>query len=204
MAGLQVRKSMLMTDNSLMLAVRDGDVDRFGELFQRHHDRIFAFFYRMTADPAASEDLAQEVFVRMLKYRSTFGGDSDFRGWMYQIARNLRADHFRKRQAETLAIQETRIDHQPPPSQQIERHEQLSLLQRALLALPEDKRELLILARYEEIEYETLATILSIDAGAVRVRVHRALRELRALFLKMSGEDAKCDVKKPKTILRNI
>ena len=194
---------MLMTDNSLMLAVRDGDVDRFGELFHRHHDRIFAFFYRMTADPAASEDLAQEVFVRMLKYRSTFGADSDFRGWMYQIARNLRADHFRKRQAEALAAQQTRTEHQPSHSHQIEKREQLSVLQRALLALPEDKRELLILARYEEIEYETIAAVLSIEVGTVRVRVHRALRELRNLFLKMSGEDVKCDVKKPKTILRN-
>ncbi len=195
---------MLLSDKSLMLAVRDGDVDQFGELFQRHHERLFAFFYRMTADPAASEDLSQEVFVRMLKYRSTFGEESDFRGWMYQIARNVRADYFRKRQTETLLMQHTSTDQQPPHSRELEKREQLSVLQRALLALPEDKREVLILARYEEMKCETIAAILSIEVGTVRVRVHRALRELRTLFLKMSGEDATCDVRKPKTILRNI
>jgi len=194
---------MSLTDKRLMLAVKEGEVEKFGVLFERHHDALFAFFYRMTADPAASEDLAQEVFVRMLKYRKTFGEDSDFRGWMYQIARNVRADYLRKRQTQELLLAQTRADHPAVPPPLIERREQLSVLQQALLALPEDKRELLILARYEEIKYETIAAILSIEVGTVRVRVHRALRELRALFLKMSGEDTRCDVKKPKTILRN-
>src|SRR5262245_35600108 len=117
---------MLLSDNSLMLAVRNGDVERFGELFLRHHDRRFAFFYRMTADSAASEDLTQEVFVRMLKYRRTFGDDSEFRGWMYQIARNVRADHFRKRQKEALVIgQAASSEHDPPHTHQIEKREQL-------------------------------------------------------------------------------
>src|SRR5215831_1732601 len=180
----------MLNDNSLMLAVRNGDIDRFGELFQRHHDRLFSFFYRMTADAAASEDLTQEVFLRMLKYRSTFNEDSEFRAWMYQIGRNVRADHFRKRQTEAASSEQAIApDGQPLPTHQLEKREQLSLLQRALLALPEDKRELLILTRYDELKYETIAAVLSIEAGAVRVRVHRALRELRAVFLKLSGEE---------------
>jgi RNA polymerase sigma-70 factor (ECF subfamily) len=186
-----------------MLAVRDGEVDQFGELFRRHHHRLFAFFYRMTASPAVSEDLVQEVFVRMLKYRRTFRADSDFSGWMYQIARNTRADHLRKGLTEARFIDQARPDHKADPVDEITKREELSVLQRALLALPDEKRELVILARYEEIDYETIAAILSAEVGTVRVRVHRALRELRTLFLKMSGEDAKCDVKTPKTILRN-
>jgi RNA polymerase sigma-70 factor (ECF subfamily) len=193
---------MMSTDESLMLAVRNGEVDQFAVLFERHHDRLFSFFYRMTADPPASEDLTQEVFVRMLKYRASFGEDSEFRAWMYQIARNVRADHFRKRMAET----ELPVDmqaHERPASVQFERDEELSVLQRALLVLPEDKREILILARYEEMKYEAIAALLQIEVGAVKVRVHRALRELRAVYLRMSGQEPKCDVKKPKTILRS-
>src|SRR5262245_59552335 len=114
---------MVFTDKSLMLAVRDGDVDQFGELFRRHHDRIFAFFYRMTADPSASEDLTQEVFVRMLKYRSSFGEGSDFSGWMYQIARNVRADHFRKHVAEKRLMHEPGNGHQPSHAGELERRE---------------------------------------------------------------------------------
>jgi len=193
---------MMSTDESLMLAVRNGEVDQFAVLFERHHDRLFSFFYRMTADPPASEDLTQEVFVRMLKYRGSFGEDSDFRAWMYQIARNVRADHFRKRMAETELPVDMRV-HERPASVQVERDEELSVLQRALLALPEDKREILILARYEEMKYEAIAALLQIEVGAVKVRVHRALRELRAVYLRLSGEEPKCDVKKPKTILRS-
>jgi RNA polymerase sigma factor (sigma-70 family) len=196
---------MSLTDQSLMLAVKDGEVEKFGVLFERHHDALFAFFYRMTGDASASEDLAQEVFVRMLKYRSTFGEASEFRAWMYQIARNVRAHHFRKRQAaEAAPLEESNLQHLPVPWQNIERERQLSVLQRALLALPEEKRELLILARYQEMKYEEIAKLLSIQAGTVKVRVHRAVRELRALFLKMSGEEEKCDVKKRKPILRSI
>lgn len=194
---------MLASDKSLMLAVRDGEIDVFGELFKRHHNRMFAFFYRMTADAAASEDLTQEVFVRMLKYRKTFGEDSDFSGWMYQIARNVRADHFRKRQTQELIAASALAEPRVAGSHDAERQEQITVLHRALLALPEDKRELLILARFEEMKTETIAAMLAIEVGTVRVRVHRALRELRTLFLKMSGEDNQCDVTKPTTISRN-
>jgi len=194
---------MIVTDKSLMLAVKDGRVDEFGVLFKRHHDALFAFFYRMIGDAAASEDLTQEVFVRMLKYRNTFGEDSEFRGWMYQIARNVRADHFRKRYTEAALGEQLRPEHQPPHGHQLEKDEHLSTLHRALLALPEDKRELLILARYEEMKYETIAAMLGIEVGAVKVRVHRAIRELRNIFLRLSVEEAPCDVTKQKTILRN-
>src|SRR5262245_41637148 len=194
---------MIVTDKSLMLAVKEGRVDEFGVLFKRHHDPLFAFFYRMIGDAAASEDLTQEVFVRMLKYRNTFGEDSEFRGWMYQIARNVRADHFRKRYTETALGEQLRPQHQTPHGHQLEKDEQLSTLQRALLVLPEDKRELLILARFEELKYETIAAILGIEVGAVKVRVHRAIRELRNIFLRLSVEEAPCDVTKQKTILRN-
>jgi RNA polymerase sigma-70 factor, ECF subfamily len=131
---------MIATDKSLMLAIRDGDMEQFTVLFERYHDRLFAFFYRMTADPPASEDLSQEVFVRILKYRNTFRDDSEFRAWMYGIARNVRADHFRKRQAESQLREEPKAGYQSPPSHEIERQEVLSVLQRALLALPDAPR----------------------------------------------------------------
>ena len=193
---------MTWTDEQLMYAVRNGELEHFGALFERHYQRIFAFFYRLTGDASLSEDLAQEVFVRMLKYRNGFGKESQFRAWMYQIARNVRAGHFGKVQPEQMLFQDVHAA-VPSAADPFGDFERLSLLQRALLALPEDKRELLILARYEELDYQTIAAVLQIQVGAVKVRVHRALKELRALCLKMSGEETKCDVKKSSTILRS-
>src|SRR5262245_65074356 len=125
---------MELTDKTLMLAVKGGEVDQFGVLFERHHDSIFSFFYRMTMDASTSEDLTQEVFIRMLKYRNTFGEDSDLRGWMYQIARNLRADHFRHRVPQAALLQEIQADH-ASPSQRLEQKERVAVLPQALLAL---------------------------------------------------------------------
>ena len=195
---------MTQSDETLMLAVKRGDTEMFSVLFQRYHPRLFAFFYRMTGDASSSEDLAQDVFVRILKYRSGFDAKNRFRAWMYQIARNVRADYFRKGQTDSLPVHHSTVAHQPSPSQDFERHEQTTTVQKALLALPEDKRELLILARYEEMPYETIAALLEVDVGTVKVRIHRAVGELRKLFLKMSGEKTKCDVKKSSTILRSI
>ena len=85
-----------------MLAVRDGDVERIGVLFDRHHRMLFNFFLRLTANRGLSEDLVQEVFFRMLKYRQTFQAGTNFTAWMYQIARNAHLDQSRKRRLEIV------------------------------------------------------------------------------------------------------
>ena len=84
------------TDQQLMLQVKGGDVGRLAELFERHHVRIYHFCYRMTGNEATSQDLVQEVFMRVLKYRETFRDDSSFLPWLYRMARNASIDHFRR------------------------------------------------------------------------------------------------------------
>lgn len=72
------------------------------------------------------------------------------------------------------------------------------------MQLPDDKRELLVLARYRGMKYDQIAATLRVDAGTVRVRVHRAISELRTLVRRLSGEDRTCDVKKSETSLRIV
>jgi len=84
----------------------------------------------------------------------------------------------------------------------MEEMERAELLQRALLRLPEDKRELLVLARFQELKYEQIGSLLAIDVGAVKVRVHRAMSELREIVQKMSSERTKWNVKKPVKLSR--
>jgi RNA polymerase sigma-70 factor (ECF subfamily) len=197
---------MVPTDRELMLAVREGDVERFGVLFDRHHQRLYEFFYRLGGNAASSEDLVQEVFLRMLKYRHTFRADSEFRGWMYHIARTARIDRFRSQREETPLLESdlenVRGAGLPAPGDRIEEMERAELLQRALWRLPEDKRELLILARFQELKYEQIGSLLGIGVGTVKVRVHRAMVELREIIRKISDESTKCIVKKPGKLLR--
>ena len=84
------------TDHQLMLAVRDGDLDKLGHLFEKHHKQLYNMYLRQLEDPLLSEDMVQEVFYRMLKYRHTYRGEGKFTTWMYSIAHNVRIDHFRR------------------------------------------------------------------------------------------------------------
>ena len=169
-----------------MQAVRDGDVSRLGPLFERYHVPLFDFLSRVTGDRTAAEDLVQDIFMRVLKYRSTFRGGS-FETWLFSIARNARADYFRRqRPIGPLGEEEMeRPETGPGPARQLEVDRELVQLRRALMRLPEDKRELLVLARYHNMKYEQIAELLGIEVGAVKVRVHRAVRELRDIFLQL-------------------
>ena len=187
-----------------MHAVRDGDVGKLGALFDRYHGALFDFFCRMLGNRTVAEDLVQDVFFRILKYRKTYRDDSHFTTWMFHIARNTRFDYLKKHRGE-VAFPEEGIDipsRGPFPSQQLEMDQQTELVRKALQQLPEEKRELLVLARYKEMKYEDIAQLLGVETGVVKVRVHRAVKELRDHYLKLAGEKASCNVMKSKAALR--
>jgi RNA polymerase sigma-70 factor (ECF subfamily) len=196
---------MAETDENLMLAVRQGDVSRLGELFDRHHRALFDFFVRMTGNRAAADDMVQDVFFRMLKYRATFRDDSRFKAWMFHIARNARIDYYHKHQVETVLeddganIPESTL---PFPGHRLEEEQNRVLLECAMFKLSEEKREVLILSRYQEMKYEQIAELMGCEVGAIKVRVHRAIKELREIFLKLSSEKLPCNVKKSENNLR--
>jgi RNA polymerase sigma factor (sigma-70 family) len=199
-------RGMGETDEKVMLAVRDGDVSQLGVLFDRHHRVLFDFFARMTGNRTAAEDLVQDVFFRMLKYRKTYRDDSRFVAWMFHIARNARADYFKKQKPE-VPVPDEGFQVQSPgpfPSQQLEQQQQAALLQCALFKLPPEKREVLILSRYHDMKYEQIAELLDCEVGAVKVRVFRALKELRDIFFQLSGEKQPCNVKRSEASLRII
>ena len=189
-----------VTDEDLMLAVRAGDLSRLAPLFERHYRALFDYLARMTGSRTVAEDLVQDVFVRILKYRHTFRHDSRFETWAFRIARNVRADYFQGLrmhyaaldQATDVAADATGI------AEAFELNRQAARLRRALLLLREDQRELIVLARYRGMKYEAIAELLGVEVGTVKVRMHRALKELRDVFLGLS-ENPSCTVKQPAT-----
>jgi RNA polymerase sigma-70 factor (ECF subfamily) len=175
-----------------MLKVRDGDVGKLGILYERHHGMLLNFFVRMTGDRHLSQDLVQDVFFRILKYRNTYREQSNFVTWMYRIARHVRFDDLRKKQREVL-MDESEMDQPqtgPGPGENLEKVQEIRMLRGALQMLPPEKREVLVLSRFQLLKYEEIGEILGCEVGAVKVRVYRAIRELRDTFFQLAGEKA--------------
>jgi RNA polymerase sigma factor (sigma-70 family) len=174
-----------LSDEELMLYVRNGVGEMLAVLFDRYQVPLFNFFYRLTDNRAMSEDLVQDAFYRILKYRQSYQPGSSFRTWMYQIARNARADLFNKQRKEVpeeaapLAV--------VLPMDPLHDQQQISRLKEALMLLPEDKRELLVLSRFQELKYQEIADLLQCQVGTVKVRVHRALQELKENFRRLEN-----------------
>ena len=176
-------------DEQVMARVQDGQVEMLAILFERHHVRLFNFFLRLSGDRPLSEDMVQEVFTRILKYRRSFRGDSKFSTWMYQIGRNAYIDHLRARRPE-ISIDEAweqEPSPQPLPAEKAESEQEADLLARALERLPLRKREVLLLSRYQDMKYHDIADLLHCSVDNVKVQVHRSLKELRRHYLDLQG-----------------
>jgi RNA polymerase sigma-70 factor (ECF subfamily) len=180
-----------------MEEVRDGQVERLAILFERHHVMLFNFFLRLTGNRSTSEDLVQDVFFRILKYRNTYQGQSKFSVWMYQIARHVHVDHLRKHRPEVPLDEQF----EEPAGTEDTALEKLSaevdadLLKKALDRLPLRKREVLVLSRFQQMKYREIADLLGCDIGAIKSLVHRAVKELGRIYLELQGGTSPCDAK---------
>ncbi|WP_460677311.1 RNA polymerase sigma factor [Hymenobacter coalescens] len=174
-----------------MLRVKAGEVDRMGLLFERYHRPLFQFLYHMLGQAAAGEDLVQNVFYRMLKYRHTYTGEGEFRTWMFHLARNVLADYAKQnrhaaRHADVTALAET-LGGGAQADEQLQQQQEVATLHRALARLSPEHREVLLLSRFQELKYGEIARVLNTTEGAVKVRVHRAMNELKAVYLKIEN-----------------
>jgi RNA polymerase sigma factor (sigma-70 family) len=182
---------MAMEDEQAMQAVRDGEIGRLELLFDRHHRALYHYFLHLTGNPSASEDLVQEVFFRILKYRQTYRPEASFRAWMFQIGRNAYLDQAGRQKGEVALpeeVPEMSVAAAAAPDRQVENKQETALLRRALAALPSEKREVIVMSRFLELKYDEIASILKCEVGTVKVRVYRALRELGDLFFALRGE----------------
>jgi len=178
-------------DEQVMQQVRSGDLGKLAVLFDRHYRALFGYFMHQTANRAASEDLVQETFFRILKYRHTYRQEMSFRAWMYQVGRNVYMDQAARHKPEVeLPVDAPLSSPETPADRQIQNRQETALLHRALASLPKEKREVLVMSRFLDLKYEEIAAVLECEVGAVKVRVYRALRELGDRFFALGGERA--------------
>lgn len=179
-----------------MVAVREGDTAKLAVLFERHHRALYRFLVGMTRNRETAEDLVQDVFFRMLRHRVSFDGKHGFLPWMYRIARNACTDYLRTRRGVIVGIDELMergsepASPGPDPERSASQAQDSNLLRNALLQLPEDKRELLMLSRFQGLKYEEVAQVVGCEVATVKVRIYRAVRALERVYLTLAGEKA--------------
>ena len=168
-----------------MAAARAGDRDAFAQLFARYRDPVWRFFRRRVADSARAEELAQDVFAGVLSAAARYQARSTFRSYLFGIAFNvLLAD--RRRLRPSAGSQDP--DELPVRGADMD---DVVWVQRALAALEEGDREILMLREYEQLSYQEIADIKGVPVNTVRSQLFRARAALRAQLLQGETREAR-------------
>ena len=162
------------------------------ELMERHGEKLFHYLVRSLQNEDDAADLAQETFVKVYQSRTRFDPSQKFSTWLYAIASNLVRDRYRWRSrhpqvsldAESDATGDSFRDSLPgsgpSPNESVQVEERAKAVRVAVAALPEELRQPLILAEYEERSHAEIGAILGCSAKAVETRIYRARQQLRA------------------------
>jgi RNA polymerase sigma factor (sigma-70 family) len=181
-----------VTDEQLIQCVADGDTSCLATLFERHHKAVYQFCLQMTRHRAQSEDLVQDVFIKILRKAGSFRGEGLFKAWMFNIARNISLDHIRKSKrqgSESLDddMLEQNLTDQRSAEQSAAGTQMVNLVMQALAKLPEAAQQIIWLGRFQFENYDELGQALGCNAGTARVRMHRAMALLNTTYTNING-----------------
>jgi RNA polymerase sigma-70 factor (ECF subfamily) len=174
-----------------MARLAGGHDAALNDLMDRHAERLFHFLVRSLQNETDAADLAQETFVKIFQNRAKFDPQQKFSTWLLTIASNLARDRYRWRsrhqqvsldaendQTES-SLKDTLAAPEPAPDQRMQTDERADEVRKAVAALPEELKQPLILAVYQDLAQAEIATILKCSVKAVETRIYRARQQLR-------------------------
>lgn len=191
-----VAVAALERDAELMLRVRDGDQASFGLLLERHRNPVIHFLYRIVQNQAVADELAQEVFLRVYRSRSTYEPTAKFTTWLFRIATHLALNWLRDRKGEKLQESLDQQMEDGAPRQVADRSKtieqalvyrvKLEEVRQAIALLPAKQKAAVVMHKYEELEYSQIANALRCSESAVKSLLFRAYESLRARLAHMA------------------
>ena len=183
-------------EHNLIQAARNGDQAAFGELVQQYQKRVFALAVRMCPTPELAEEAGQGAFPAARQHLPGlpfFRGDSAFATWLYRLTSNACVDLLRKEnrhQGPSLddeSVSAEVPDPTPTPEKAVEQQELRRQIEAVLQTLSPEHREVLILREIQQLSYDEIADVLSLDLGTVKSRINRGRRQLREFLLKQGN-----------------
>jgi RNA polymerase sigma-70 factor (ECF subfamily) len=193
-ANLRVGSKPLaeLSDAEVMLLAGTGDDSAFEYLVEKFRRPIVSFMYRMTHNQAVAEELAQEVFLRVYRSRSSYQAEAKFTTWLYRIATNLAVNHARdtrvERTAPSVNLDEPDpetgttpdvADATPNVEADILREERLAAIRKHVMALPERQRVAVLMHKYQGLDYKEIGKVLKLSESATKSLLFRAYETLR-------------------------
>lgn len=171
-----------MTDSELVAAAKE-DKEAFGEIYERHLDKIYNYIYYRTGNQQDAEDLSAKVFYRALNHIGNYQDKGvPFQAWLYRIAHNLVANFHRdkgRRKIISLDDYIARTLRSEAPDQQAEANDQQEMLMSAIRRLPAERQQLLVLKFIEQKSNAEIGEIMDRTEGAIKSLYHRTLLALR-------------------------
>jgi RNA polymerase sigma-70 factor (ECF subfamily) len=181
-----------VSDVDVMLRVKTGDESAFAYLVQKYRRPMVGFMYRLCHNPSTAEELAQEVFLRVYRSRTSYEPSAKFTTWLYRIATNLAVNHARdtrhERAENTVRLDEPDQETGNTPDladdslsaeQQILRRERLAAIRAKVNGLPERQRVAVIMHKYQQMDYRQIADVLKLSESATKSLLFRAYETLR-------------------------
>ena len=174
-----------ISDETLMLAYAAGREGAFEQLYARHRVRLYRYLLRQVRDGALADDLFQDIWQRMIAARAGWTPDASFASWLYRIAHNRIADHWRAQQyrppaPENADERTARIPDPDTPERTLSEFEQRRGMQLALDELPDEQREVIVLRLEQELTLEEIGAITGVGRETVKSRLRYAMDKLRA------------------------
>jgi RNA polymerase sigma-70 factor, ECF subfamily len=184
-----------MEETNLIRAALKGDLDAFNQLVLEYQDTVYNQAYYLLNDPAAAEDISQEVFILAFQKLVQYRGGS-FRAWLLRITTNACYDEIRrwkrKRQIPLVPLDEDGdeiespywlADHSPSIEEMIEREEFVGRIQNLLDEMPLALKSAVMLIDMQEMDYAEAAQALNIPMGTLKSRLVRGRLKLRSLLM---------------------
>lgn len=183
------------SDAELMAQVRDGDMEAFSMLVDRHRPRLHNFFYRLCWDREEAADAAQETLVRLWLARQRYEPRASFTTYLYAIAWNHWLNRLRamKRRPRVTPLEDQlgrggrrllrqMLARAEPAEDAVMRRYRMQRIRGAIRQLPDRQHVVFVLSHYEGLRYAEIAEVLGIPVGTVKSRMHHAVARLRELL----------------------
>ncbi len=185
------RKNLIeATDEQLFAAFIGGDRSAFASLVERYQRDLFQFLLRFLGDSAAADDVFQEAFIQVYQSAKQFDAGKTFRPWLFTIAANKARDYIRSRKRKQAISLNSTISHgsgdeheymdlvqsiESNPSEHLETEELKNRVMSAIQQMPDNLRQILLMAYFHQFPYKEIAENLHLPLGTVKSRLHTAV-----------------------------